>query len=87
VYHAAWTKDRGAERISVEAAMAKSYATEAAQRIVDDAVQIVGGAGVVVGHPVERLYRSVRALRIYEGATDIQRLIIAGALMAQRDPS
>jgi acyl-CoA dehydrogenase len=87
VYHAAWTKDRGAERISVEAAMAKSYATEAAQRIVDDAVQIVGGAGVVVGHPVERLYRSVRALRIYEGATDIQRLIIADALMAQRDPS
>lgn len=86
VYHAAWTKDRGAERITVEAAMAKSYATEAAQRIVDDAVQIVGGAGVVVGHPVERLYRSVRALRIYEGTTDIQRLIIADALMAPREP-
>ncbi len=51
VYHAAWTKDRGARRITVEAAMAKSYATEAAQRIVDEAVQIVGGAGVVVGHP------------------------------------
>ncbi len=81
VYHAAWTRDRGAPRITVEAAMAKSYATEAAQRIVDEAVQIVGGLGVVVGHPVERLYRSVRALRIYEGATDIQRLIVAEALM------
>ncbi len=81
VYHAAWTKDRGAERITVEAAMAKSYATEAAQRIVDEAVQIVGGVGVLVGHPVERLYRSVRALRIYEGATEIQRLIIADAML------
>lgn len=79
VFHAAWTKDRGAERITVEAAMAKSYATEAAQRIVDSAVQIAGGAGVLIGHPVERLYRSVRALRIYEGATDVQRLIIGGA--------
>jgi acyl-CoA dehydrogenase len=87
VYHAAWTKDRGASRISVEAAMAKSYATEAAQRIVDHAVQIVGGVGVLVGHPVERLYRAVRALRIYEGATDIQRLIIADALMASGGPS
>lgn len=84
VYHAAWTRDCGAARITVEAAMAKSYATEAAQRIVDDAVQIVGGLGVVVGHPVERLYRSVRALRIYEGATEIQRLIIAEALMSTR---
>ena len=72
---------RGAERISVSAAMAKSFATEAAQRIVDDAVQIVGGGGVLVGHPVERLYRAVRALRIYEGATDIQRLIIAGSVL------
>ena len=82
VYHAAWSKDRGAERITTEAAMAKSFATEAAQRIVDDAVQIVGGLGVVVGHPVERLYRSIRALRIYEGATDIQRLIVADALIS-----
>ncbi|MDP1572362.1 MAG: acyl-CoA dehydrogenase family protein [Vicinamibacterales bacterium] len=81
VYRAAWLKDGGAERITVAAAMAKSFATEAAQRIVDDAVQLVGGAGVLVGHPVERLYRSVRALRIYEGATDIQHLIIAGALI------
>ena len=83
VYHAAWLKDRGADRITVEAAMAKSYATEAAQRIVDEAVQIMGGAGVLVGNPVERLYRSVRALRIYEGATEIQRLIIGGALLKE----
>ena len=61
--------------------MAKSVATEAAQGIVDEAVQILGGRGVLVGNPVERLYRAVRALRIYEGATDIQRLIIAGALL------
>ncbi len=81
VYRAAWMKDRGAERISVEAAMAKSFATEAAQRIVDDAVQILGGLGVLLGNPVERLYRSVRALRIYEGATDVQRLLIGGALL------
>jgi acyl-CoA dehydrogenase len=81
VYRAAWLKDRGAERITVPAAMAKSFATEAAQRIVDDAVQLVGGRGVLVGHPVEQLYRAVRALRIYEGATDIQHLIVAGALL------
>ena len=83
VYSAAWLKDRGAERITVEAAMAKSYATEAAQRIIDEAVQIMGGAGVLLGNPVERLYRAVRALRIYEGATEIQRLIIGGALLKE----
>jgi alkylation response protein AidB-like acyl-CoA dehydrogenase len=81
VYHAAWLKDRGAERITVEAAMAKSYATEAAQRIIDDAVQIMGGVGVLLGTPVERLYRAVRALRIYEGATEVQRLIVGAALL------
>ncbi len=81
VYRAAWLKDGGAERITTAAAMAKSFATEAAQRIVDDAVQLVGGAGVLVGHPVERLYRAVRALRIYEGTTDIQHLIIGGTLV------
>jgi acyl-CoA dehydrogenase len=81
VYRAAWMKDRGAERISVEAAMAKSYATEAAQHIVDEGVQIFGGRGVLLGNPVERLYRSVRALRIYEGATDVQRLIVGSALL------
>jgi len=82
VYRAAWLKDRGVDRITVPAAMAKSFATEAAQRIVDDAVQLVGGPGVLVGHPVERLYRAVRSLRIYEGATDIQRLIIGGDLVS-----
>jgi alkylation response protein AidB-like acyl-CoA dehydrogenase len=82
VYHAAWVKDRGASRITVEAAMAKSYATEAAQRTIDEAVQITGGLGVVVGNPVERLYRSIRALRIYEGTTEIQRLIVAEALLS-----
>jgi acyl-CoA dehydrogenase len=83
VYRAAWQKDRGAERITVQAAMAKSFATEAAQRIVDDAVQIFGGRGVLVGEPVERLYRAVRALRIYEGATDVLRLIVGGALIKE----
>lgn len=82
VYRAAWQMDRadGAafnRDVSVAAAMAKSYATEMAQRVVDEAIQIIGGVGVLLGHPVERLYRSVRALRIYEGATDIQRLIVA----------
>ena len=81
VYRAAWTADQGAERVTLEAAMAKSYATEAAQRIVDDAVQLLGGAGVLASHPVDRLYRSVRALRIYEGTTEIQQLVIAGALL------
>jgi acyl-CoA dehydrogenase len=87
VYHAAWTADRGAERVTREAAMAKSFATEAAQRIVDDAVQILGGAGVMASHPVDRLYRSVRALRIYEGTTEIQRLVIAGQLLQEAETS
>ena len=87
-YRAAWEKDGGAERITVEAAMAKAYATEAAQRIVDDAIQIMGGRGVLAEAVVDRLYRSVRALRIYEGATDIQQLIIAGhRLNARREGS
>ncbi|MBI4229814.1 MAG: acyl-CoA dehydrogenase family protein [Planctomycetes bacterium] len=81
VYRAAWEKDRGAERITMESAMAKSFATEAAQRIVDDALQILGGLGMLAAHPVERLYRAVRALRIYEGTTEIQRLIIARHLL------
>jgi alkylation response protein AidB-like acyl-CoA dehydrogenase len=80
VYQAAWEKDRGAERVTVESAMAKAFATEAAQRIVDDAVQILGGRGVLAESPVDLLYRSVRALRIYEGTTEIQHLIIAGHL-------
>jgi len=82
-YRAAWEKDRGAERVTLEAAMAKAFATEAAQRIVDDAVQILGGRGVLASHPVDRLYRAVRALRIYEGTTEIQHLIVARQLLKQ----
>ncbi|HEX6105135.1 MAG TPA: acyl-CoA dehydrogenase family protein [Gemmatimonadales bacterium] len=80
-YRAAYEKDQGQERITSEAAMAKSFATEMAQRAVDDAVQLVGGRGVLAEHPVDRLYRAVRALRIYEGTTEIQQLIIAGELL------
>jgi acyl-CoA dehydrogenase len=77
VYRAAWTKDGGAARVTRESSMAKLFATEAAQRIVDRAVQIHGGLGVTRGAVVERLYREVRALRIYEGTSEIQRLVIA----------
>ncbi|MCX7296940.1 MAG: acyl-CoA dehydrogenase family protein [Hyphomicrobiales bacterium] len=82
VYRAAWTKDKGAARVTREAAMAKLYATEAAQRVIDTAVQIHGGDGVRSGHPVETLYREIRALRIYEGASDVQKIIIARAVLA-----
>jgi len=80
VYRAAWTKDRGAGRISREAAMAKLYATEAAQEVIDMALQLHGGDGVRTGFAVEALYREIRALRIYEGASDVQRIVIARAL-------
>jgi alkylation response protein AidB-like acyl-CoA dehydrogenase len=80
-YRAAWTKDVRRERSTREAAMAKMFATESAQRVIDDAVQLCGGLGVMRGHPVEKLYREVRALRIYEGATEVQKLIIARELM------
>jgi acyl-CoA dehydrogenase len=82
VYRAAWTKDQGAARVTREAAMAKLFATEAAQRVIDAAVQIHGGDGVRSGHPVETLYREIRALRIYEGASDVQKIIIARSLLA-----
>lgn len=82
VYRAAWTKDNGAERISREAAMAKLYATESAQRVIDSAVQLHGGDGVRRGSVVESLYREIRALRIYEGATDVQKIIIARQALA-----
>jgi acyl-CoA dehydrogenase len=82
VYRAAYEKDGGAERITTEAAMAKAFATEAAQRIIDDAVQILGGRGVLADHPVDHLYRSIRALRIYEGTTEVQHLIVAGRMIA-----
>ena len=83
VYRAAWTKDQGAARVSREAAMAKLYATEAAQRVIDAAVQLHGGDGVRSGHPVETLYRDIRALRIYEGASDVQKIIIARAALSE----
>ena len=87
-YRAAWELDRGGDRspgrATREAAMAKLFATEAAQRIVDDAVQIHGGRGVLADSVVNRLYRSVRALRIYEGTSEIQHLVIARELLAAR---
>jgi acyl-CoA dehydrogenase len=83
IYRAAWTRDQGAERVTREAAMAKLYATESAQRVIDDAVQLFGGRGVVHGEPVERLYREIRALRIYEGTSEIQKLVIAGEILKE----
>jgi acyl-CoA dehydrogenase len=77
VYRAAWAKDNGAARVTREAAMAKLHATERAQIVIDKAVQLHGGDGVRDGHVVERLYREVRALRIYEGASEVQKVIIA----------
>jgi alkylation response protein AidB-like acyl-CoA dehydrogenase len=81
VYRAAWKKDAGSARVTLESAMAKLFVTEAAQRIIDAAVQVHGGTGVVRGSVVERLYREVRALRIYEGTSEIQRLVIASQLL------
>jgi alkylation response protein AidB-like acyl-CoA dehydrogenase len=81
VYRAAHKADTGAERVTLESATAKAFATEAAQRIVDDAVQILGGRGTLADHPVDRLYRAVRSLRIYEGTTEIQHLVIARELL------
>ncbi|QFU16497.1 acyl-CoA dehydrogenase family protein [Microvirga thermotolerans] len=88
VYRAAWTKDQGAPRVTREAAIAKMHATEAAQTVIDKAVQIFGGAGVRKGSKVEELYRDIRALRIYEGATEVQKVVIAREmlkLLAARD--
>jgi acyl-CoA dehydrogenase len=82
VYRAAWTKDQGAARVTREAAMAKLYATEAAQKVIDASVQLHGGAGVVTGSMVESLYREVRALRIYEGASEVQKVVIARQALA-----
>jgi acyl-CoA dehydrogenase len=90
VYRAAWTKDGGAPRVTREAAMAKMHATETAQSVIDKAMQIFGGLGVTKGVKVEELYREVRALRIYEGATEVQKIVIARELLkngqAQRLP-
>jgi acyl-CoA dehydrogenase len=82
-YRAAWARDVQKRRVTSEAAMAKMYATETAQQVVDAAVQIFGGLGVKKDHPVERLYREVRALRIYEGATEVQKMIIARELLKE----
>ena len=85
VYRAAWAKDQGAERVTLPSSEAKLFATEAAQRIVDRAVQLHGGAGVRHGVVVERLYREVRAPRIYEGTSEIQRLVIAEQILQAED--
>ena len=84
VYRAAWMKDQGAARVTSEAAMAKMFATEAAQRVIDRAVQLHGGLGVTKGVKVEELYREIRALRIYEGATEVQKIVIAREALKRR---
>jgi acyl-CoA dehydrogenase len=81
-YRAAWQRDQG-QRVTKEAAMAKLTATETAQQVIDAAVQMFGGLGVVSEQPVERLYREIRSLRIYEGATEVQQLIIARELLSE----
>jgi acyl-CoA dehydrogenase len=81
IYRAAWTKDMGAARVTREAAMAKLFATDKAQEVIDKAVQLHGGDGVRKGHIVESLYREIRALRIYEGASDVQKVVIARQVM------
>ncbi|MDG1417567.1 MAG: acyl-CoA dehydrogenase family protein [Maricaulis sp.] len=83
IYRAGWAKDNGAPRITREAAMAKLYSTEAAQKAIDNAVQIFGGLGVTKGSVPEALYREVRALRIYEGASEVQKLVIARQHLAE----
>ncbi len=85
IYRAAWVKDVQGKRVTREASMAKLFATEAAQEVIDQAVQIFGGMGVVSGVPVERLYREIRALRIYEGTSEIQQQVIAAQTLAAAD--
>jgi acyl-CoA dehydrogenase len=83
VYRAAWARDHaGGARITREAAMAKMFSTEAAQKVIDEAVQIFGGLGVMRGNIAEQLYREIRALRIYEGATEVQKMIIGREVLA-----
>ena len=84
VYRAAWTKDKAGGRVTREAAMAKMFATESAQRVIDRAVQMFGGQGVRKGVKVEELYREIRALRIYEGATEVQKVVIAREALKDR---
>jgi acyl-CoA dehydrogenase len=85
IYRAAWLRDTTGTRITKEAAMAKLHATEAAQKTIDAALQLFGGQGVVAGETVEKLYREIRALRIYEGASEVQKMVIARALLAEAD--
>lgn len=84
IYRAAWAKDSGAPRVTREAAMAKLFSTDQAQKVIDRAVQLHGGDGVKSGETVEKLYREIRALRIYEGASDVQRVIIARQTMGAK---
>lgn len=84
IYRAGWTKDKGAARITRESSLAKMYATEMAQHVIDRAVQLYGGHGVRTGVKVEALYREIRALRIYEGATEVQKIIIARDMLKER---
>ena len=84
IYRSAWTKDVLGGRVTREASMAKLFATESAQQVIDAAVQIFGGLGVVRGMTVERLYREIRALRIYEGASEVLKLIIASKVLETR---
>jgi len=81
IYRSAWTKDVQKVRVTRESSMAKLYATDTAQEVIDEAVQIHGGQGVVAGNTVEELYREIRALRIYEGTSEVQKLVIAGQTM------
>ncbi|MGV1683881.1 acyl-CoA dehydrogenase family protein [Sphingopyxis sp. NJF-3] len=83
IFRAAWAKDRGQPRVTREAAMAKLYATDTAQQTIDKALQLFGGAGVVSGNTVEQLYREIRALRIYEGASEVQKVVIARSTIAE----
>ena len=83
IYRAGWLRDVRGERNSREAALAKLHATDSAQQVIDKAVQMFGGLGVTVGSPVEALYREVRALRIYEGASEVQKVVIARQHLAQ----
>jgi acyl-CoA dehydrogenase len=87
IYRSAWTRDQGAPRVTREASMAKLHATESAQRVIDAAVQMFGGLGVTAGVPVEELYREIRALRIYEGASEVQKLVIARQVLGAHRPA
>lgn len=86
-YRAAWLQDQGRGRVTSEVAMAKAFATETAQQVIDAAMQVCGGVAMLSDHPVERLYRAVRSLRIYEGTTEIQHLILARELCKDVDPA